>query len=317
MGDPITDNILNKFVEQTLGTALKEFGDFRVALRMPAGKMTSSDVNGDPIEDSPLDLTPNTPYDVVVANDLTDVDPGTKLTISIVDSLGNPVKKFGFYGESVIDPALNTDIALDFLNQDLNELNQNDAGKAALKTVPEQVSNSLPKQELENAYSAAQPVYKNAVGKMASAADVPMTKAMKKAVSGTSKKQDGSRTSREYHEWKYCCILSNNYSILRNLATGKSINYEGVDPETTAVGVDPSSSTVPPYHAWVQYEDLRKACNLVKKIRRNRSRCGGLELLQDQGFADKTAAISNDLENSAEWDTLRAALDAFADFAEL
>lgn len=121
-------------------------------------------------------------------------------------------------------------------------------------------------------------------------------------------KHDRARTSMEYHEWKFNLVdTGKNWELVHNgIVTPTGIDYIGPGP------VAPNDS--PPWYKWIEHENLRKIMNLVKKYRRIRSACGGKALWQEQGFATKELAITDDVNNDSNYATWASALKATADF---
>lgn len=118
---------------------------------------------------------------------------------------------------------------------------------------------------------------------------------------------DGSRTSKEEHEWRFNCVDTGKNWIMCTLVTNnKGIGYTGSDP-TSPFGA-------PGYHKWIEHPDFRKAINRVKAVRRARGRCGGKALWEEQGFATKDDAIASDLETDTDFQDARTVLIATADF---
>jgi len=195
------------------------------------------------------------------------------------------------------------------------EIKADPNGKALLKKLPDAVKASVDTGAMESAYSGAQDVMQEAMKNLANKTGVPVGKNLKKVFSSTAYKQDSARTSREHHEWKYCCIDSNNFSIMTDIGSPWTLNYVGGGGLPTSTGVVPAISTAPPYHKWIEHENLRKVVNLVKKFRRLRTKCGSTALWEEQGFANKSAAIKQDLASSAEYQALHALLVATSDFS--
>lgn len=229
--------------------------------------------------------------------------PGTELfnmTFEpVFESLPEPVKKQ----------------AEDAVTITINNLNNVSGGKAVVQGLPDAAKSIADPAQNETIYNASNETEQKIIADLSTKNDLPMTAAMKKAVKKIGKRQDHSRVSKEYHEWKYCCVDSNNFSLLAGLNDGP-ITYTGPDALPTAAGVDPSSSAVPPYYKWIEHEELREVMKIVRRYRRLRSQCGGKALWTEQGFASKLAAIQFDLNgDTVNYEPLYTILVATSDFA--
>jgi len=265
----------------------------------------------------PADITPLPANTEITVTDAVSEPSGTpyqKYTLNSGAPNFDSLYEFGEIPEIDIPAGVDQTAATNNFNVVINNVSKDVVGKPALKALPDKAKSAIDPDDIDATYNTSDQAQKIALETALEQSDVPMNKQLKGIVNKTSRKQDGSRTSKEYHEWKYCCVLSNNYGLLTDLGTGQSVSYNKTDAVATADGVTPVLSTVPPYHRWIEFPELRQACNLVKKLRRLRGRCGGEALWKDQGFATKEAAIKSDLEASTDWDTLRAALGAYTAF---
>jgi hypothetical protein len=216
-------------------------------------------------------------------------------------------------------PAVLTDDQKQAAVDDLNALARDDTGKTLLKDLPDEEKQQHDTPAKDSAYNNATSVGKKAVQKLLKYPTDAPTDNVKKAVAVATGKQDRSRVSKEYHEWKYCCIDSNNASILQDGAgMTNALLYTGSGALSTADGVTPPGAGImPPYHKWIEYEDFREIMKIVRRYRRMRGRCGGKALWQEQGFATKIAAIQDDVDGDADYLSHRSALLAFtADWSD-
>lgn len=261
----------------------------------------------------------------------TPLPAGSEVAVAVVESQpsGKPMQKFTLNdGPPNFDTIYefadvpNVDFPAGFDKTSANNSNNivinnimGDAnGKTAMQAVPDKAKAAIDPAEITAAYAQANNLQKKEIEDQLKNVDANLDQEMKGIVNKTSKKQDGSRTSREHHEWKYCCVLSNNFSLLNPGGWTYDLVYVGPDPLPTKVGVDPSSSAVPPYYKWIEYEALRKVLNAVKRSRRLRTQCNAKKLWEAEGLANKEQAIRTSLEGDTEFTTNHAILVATADF---
>lgn len=200
-------------------------------------------------------------------------------------------------------------------NDTVNQLVNDDVGKVALDDLPEAAKVAVDTEAKEAEYAAAQPANKLAADKVQNETQSFATDETKKAAKKSAGKHDAARVSKEYHEWKYCCVDSDNWAIMKTLTGGVSIQYIGSDGVTQKTGITPVSPA-PPYYQWVKLDSLRELFKILRRYRRLRGSCGGKALWAEQGYATKIAALQGDLENdSPGWTDAITELHALADFS--
>jgi len=249
----------------------------------------------------PAQITNN----VVITNNANN-NPDVINDMTIQDEVGGtPRARIGIVRRSALTPELEESGAAT-----VNRVAETPEGRSGLRGLAGAVRNSQPTASNTARLRAARPEVQAAARELArQPANMPVDEDLARELR-RSARADGSRTSLEYHEWKFNCISTGkNWRILHeNQWHGGSgvLEYIGAD------GISPFDS--PPYHIWVKYEEFRKLINLVKRYRRLRSRCGGRALWQEQGFASRDEAIVDDLAGDADAQALGTTLGATSDF---
>lgn len=195
---------------------------------------------------------------------------------------------------------------------DFESIAVQDGGNSALRAMRDAVEATPSQAEVEQSMLSGGGEQQQAIARAARAGLRPRV-GLQRQNQRLGSLADRSRTSMEYHEWAHNVRVTSPPQPISNAELAST----EVAVILKYVGPDPISPDLPPYHAWVQYEDYRKLINIVKKYRRLRSACGGKALWAEQGFASKTAAIADDCANDSEYTSLHSALVATADWSAI
>lgn len=245
-----------------------------------------------------------------------DPPPGQNIKKTAVlkdQATGDPLLVLGTLDAgTIVDPGQQA-----AFNDTVNQLVNDDVGKVALDDLPEATKVAVDTEAKEAEYAAAEPANKLAADKVQNETQSFATDETKKAAKKSAGKHDAARVSREHHEWKYCCIDSNNYSLLLGVDSfgPLSLKYTGPQAMSTKTGVDPAASDAPPYFIWIKWPEFRDVMKVVRRFRRLRGGCGGKALWTEQGFATKLAAIQDDIKGDADYIAAHAILIADTDWA--
>jgi len=169
-----------------------------------------------------------------------------------------------------------------------------------------EVADAVPEADIVANYNGSNDAQKNAAEQLVKNGDVNGGVALKKAAKKKFARADHARVSMERHEWAYCCdeTKSEYMELFATMDSGFVIKYTGTE--------DPLGTTYkgPGYWEWIRWEEFRKCVWIARRYRRLRSKCGGKEVWEAQGFATKLAAIQSDLKADAEYQSLRTTIIA-------
>lgn len=218
---------------------------------------------------------------------------------------GAEVGRIGIVPKSMVTAEVESTTA-----EDMNTLHGTEEGRSGFRDLPASVRNAQPTAANDAAATVGGPVTQSALRGMARRQQNPALGPDLLPGFRRSQRSDGSRTSLEYHEWKFCCVDpgKHNQLFFENEVKDGSYPFQYADTD----GIGPFKA--PPYYIWIKHEDYRKLINLSKRFGRLRGACGGKALWINQGFASKELAIVDDIVNSSEAQTLMTNLLATGDF---
>ena len=193
---------------------------------------------------------------------------------------------------------------------DANAVAAEPDGPSVLSSLPDTVLDAADDPSRNVAYDAANAPNRAAIHEYLNRPATAPTRYVRRAVIIANGRQDRSRVSKEYHEWRYCVVTSGDYERIATFAAGKGIAYVGADKLILE-----STAWAPPYHRWIQFDDFRELIKIYRRFKRARNSCGGKNLWSDQGFADKEAAIKSDCENDTEFQSLVSGLAAESEWS--
>lgn len=222
-------------------------------------------------------------------------EPELKETYTLKETTGEEKAKIAVTNNITLSPTIQqaTYDNLEAMKADTN-------GNAALKKLPtaakEGNKSTADKGDYEGADGYSQKAYEKAV----KGEPMPVADDAKKAVNQATTKSDGSRISKEYHEWDYCINKSGDWDVIDSYTTASiSLTYTGE-----------SGATKPTWGDWVDLPDLRELFKIYRRYKRLRGACNGKALWEAQGYTSKINAISNDILNDPNWTSVRDALVA-------
>jgi len=249
----------------------------------------------------PAQITNN----VVITNNANN-NPDVVNDMTIQDEVGGtPRARIGIVRRSALTPELEQSGAAT-----VNRVAETPEGRSGLRGLAAAVRNSQPTSSNTARLRAARPEVQAAARELArQPANMPVDEDLARELR-RSARADGSRTSLEYHEWKFCCLEPGKHWITLH-ETLYATQGQGLKA-TAGNRIGPHDAPI--YALWVKHEDFRKLVNIVKRFNRLRSRCGAKALWAEQGFQDREEAVCNDLSLDSETQALLAALQGTADF---
>lgn len=168
-----------------------------------------------------------------------------------------------------------TNNVMNFLSRDAN-------GKTALNDLPEAVKHATDPQHLQQAYDAGQQYNRDALAQRDPILSTQLTPETVRDLRRIRRKHDGSRISKEVHEWRYCIRSSGDRPYVEHYAENFRLVY------TPVFTGDPD---YPKYGEWCDTDSLREMFVWYRRIKRSYSTCGSKRLWEQQGFASKREAI--------------------------
>lgn len=211
--------------------------------------------------------------------------------ISMKQANGDPIADFGLTpnlnGNAIItgDHNVYVEQAIITLNNITKELN----GPSLVQKLSKAAAASVPPDNVTQAITDTPNYYADDIAKAAQDGVLPKPDELKKQIQKQFGKHDGSRVSKEHHEYLYCIHKSKYWPDYVDLFAVT---------EFTLTYVGPGANARPTFGEWVDLPNLRTLFKIVRRFNRQASACGGKALWVEQGFASKNIAVLNYIADS-------------------